>query len=203
MAAIVDLQMPIDDGYHSYQAALSIPVKACQRFSVHPLSWLRFLGYTIYGTEGYISRSPTGRVVRYSELNTDLQAGIYYYRPDEPEPLLLDPDLMDNRASDSSAISIRQRDFAQDVIDRDGTCLMTGAATNFQACHIIPHAKGSEYISGLADHRNEVLDPPLDDINDPRNGILLSPVLHRPFGESVVAFLKISYFTQLSSMWLN
>ena len=58
-------------------------------------------------------------------------------------------------------------------------------------------------MNGLADHRNEVLDPPLDGINDPRNGILLSVLLHRPFGASVVAFLQVSYFAQLSSMWFN
>jgi len=135
------------------------------------------------------------------------------------DPSLLDPDLMDDRTSDSSAISTRRADFAQRVTDRDGTCLMTGATSNFQACHIIPHAKGNQvcseylnhsqfsfqaqYMNNLADHRNEVLDPPMDDINDPRNGILLAVQLHRPFGASVVAFLQVSYFAHLSSMWLN
>lgn len=49
-------------------------------------------------------------------------------------------------------------------------------------------------MNSLADHRNEVLDPPLDDINDPRNGILLATHLHRPFENSNVAFLQVSYF---------
>ena len=231
MAAMVELQMPIDG---DYQHALSIPVETCRRFSVHPLSWLRYVGFTIYGTEGHIFRSAAGPVVRYSEV--DIQAGVYYYMPDSQGksyfgvqgpfnahsmsgPFLLDPDLMDDRTSDSSAISIRRANFAQGVTDRDGSCLMTGATSNFQACHIIPHAKGNQvrseylnhsqssfqaqYINSLADHRNEVLDPPLDGINDPRNGILLQVSLHRPFGASVVAFLQVSYFAQLSSMWSN
>ncbi|KAF8309777.1 hypothetical protein F5887DRAFT_1153856 [Amanita rubescens] len=102
---------------------------------------------------------------------------------------------MDDRTSDSSAsISTRRADFAQRVTDRDRTCLMTGATSNFQACHIIPHAKGNQYMNSLADHRNEVLDPPLNDINDPRNGILLHVTLHRPFGASVVAFLQTPNF---------
>ncbi|KIL55307.1 hypothetical protein M378DRAFT_188679 [Amanita muscaria Koide BX008] len=207
MAAIVELQMPIDG---EYQPALSIPVETCQRFSVHPLRWLRYVGFTI-GTEGHISQSAAGPVVRYSEV--DIQAGVYYYIPDSQDPFLLDPDLMDDRTSDSSAISTRRADFAQRVTDRDGshgTCLMTGATTNFQACHIIPHAKGNQvcseylnhsqfsfqaqYMNSLADHRNEVLDPPLDDINDPRNGMLLTVLLHRPFGASVVAFLETPNF---------
>ena len=43
----------------------------------------------------------------------------------------------------------------------------------------------------------------LNDINDTRNGILLALQLHNPFGASEVAFLQVSYFAQLSSMWLN
>jgi len=155
MAAIVELQMPIDG---EYQPALSIPVETCQRFSVHPYKWLRYVGITIYGTKGHISRSAAGPVVQYSEV--DIQAGVYYYIPDSQgksykdpsmlnahsmsDPFLLDPDLMDDRTSDSSAsISTRRADFAQRVTDRDRTCLMTGATSNFQACHIVPHAKGT------------------------------------------------------------
>jgi hypothetical protein len=77
MATIVELHMPIDG---EYQPTLSIPVETCQRFSVHPLRWLRYIGFTIYGTEGHIFRSPAGPVVRYSEV--DIQAGVYYYIPD-------------------------------------------------------------------------------------------------------------------------
>jgi hypothetical protein len=78
MAAIVELQMQIDG---EYQPALSIPVETCQRFSVHPLSWLRYVGFTIYGTEGHISRSIIGPVVQYSLV--DIQAGVYYYIPND------------------------------------------------------------------------------------------------------------------------
>jgi len=76
MAAIVELQMPIDG---EYQHALSIPVETCQHFSLHPLKWLRYVGFTIYGTEGHIFRFATGPVVQYPE---HIQAGVYYYIPD-------------------------------------------------------------------------------------------------------------------------
>lgn len=127
------------------------------------------------------------------------------------DQILLDPDLMADRTSNSSTISTHQGDFAERVTDRDGTCVMTGVTKSFQACHIIPHAKGNQvcfehlnhsyfsfqvqYMNSLADHRNEVLDPPLDNINDPRNGILLAVHLHGPFGDSEVAFLQVSYFS--------
>ena len=39
----------------TYQLALSIPVDRCQQFSKHPLTWSRYVGFTIYGSEGYIS----------------------------------------------------------------------------------------------------------------------------------------------------
>jgi len=136
------------------------------------------------------------------------------------DPFLLDPDLMDERTSDASAISIRRADFVQGVTDRDGSCLMTGTISHLEACHIIPHAKGNQVCSkylnhpqfsfqaqymnslaNLSNHRNEVLDPPLDGIDDPRNGILLYVSLHRSFGASEVTFLQVSHFAQLSSIW--
>ncbi|KAF8331813.1 hypothetical protein F5887DRAFT_56124 [Amanita rubescens] len=95
---------------------------------------------------------------------------------------------MDDRTSDSSVLSTDRANFRQRMADRDGTCLMTGS-TNFQACHIVPHAKGDQYMSNLTNHRHEVLEPPLNDINDTRNGILLAVQLHGPFGASEVAFL--------------
>ena len=58
-------------------------------------------------------------------------------------------------------------------------------------------------MKNLPNHRHEDLEPPLNDINDTRNGILLAVQLHGAFGASEVAFLQVSYFAQLSSMWLN
>jgi hypothetical protein len=125
------------------------------------------------------------------------------------ESLLLDPDLMDDRTSDASHASIGRGDFGQRVTARDVTCVMTGS-TNVQACHVVPHAKGHEvrseylwnhskssfqaqYIINLTSHRHEGLDPPLESINDTRNGILLANHLHGPFGASEAAFLQVSY----------
>jgi hypothetical protein len=125
------------------------------------------------------------------------------------ESFLLDPDLMGERTSESSHVSSSWGDFRMRVAARDGTCVMTGTSY-VQACHVVPHAKGhqvrseylwnhsessfqAQYIINLVSHRREVLDPPLESINDTRNGILLALQLHGSFGASEVAFLQVSY----------
>ena len=125
---------------------------------------------------------------------------------------------MNDRTSvrtESTDISARQANFRQRVIDRDGSCILTGGHENIQACHIIPHSKQDQvcslsshdslqvlmpvnlkYMINLASHRQgleETVDPPFTGIDDIRNGILLHSAFHRPFGESRVAFLHVSY----------
>ncbi len=34
--------------------ALSIPLAECRKYAIHPLKWLKYLGYAIYGAEGYL-----------------------------------------------------------------------------------------------------------------------------------------------------
>ena len=59
------------------------------------------------------------------------------------EPRIVDVDVLDNRTSDASGLSEQRADFRKGVINRDGTCVMTGEhAFNCDACHIIPHSKG-------------------------------------------------------------
>ena len=74
MAATVELWMPFGE---EYRLALSIPVDVCQRFSNHPLAWLRYLGLALYGNEGHISSALDGPEVDYSPAV--IQAGPYYY----------------------------------------------------------------------------------------------------------------------------
>jgi len=44
-----------------------------------PLKWLRFLGFTIYGRQGYISMSMNGPELDYT---AQLEARSYYFIPD-------------------------------------------------------------------------------------------------------------------------
>ena len=43
-----------------YRLALSIPLDKRNTFAVNPLKWLRFLGFAVYGREGYLSMSEDG-----------------------------------------------------------------------------------------------------------------------------------------------
>ncbi|KAF8323572.1 hypothetical protein F5887DRAFT_1290598 [Amanita rubescens] len=191
----VNVQLWIRFG-DEYQHALSIPVHVCQQFSLHPLTWIRFLGYAIYGKEGYISRERDGeQVADYRPDGAAISAGNYYYISQDNDLRLLDPKGMDDRTSYTSNVTSCRANFKQDVVNRDRCCVMTGT-TQFEACHIIPHAKGDQtkYIKNLVAHREEVVDPPLESINDTRNGILLKRELHAPFGTSQVAFLQTPNF---------
>ena len=70
------------------------------------------------------------------------------------EPRLVDVAAVDDRTSDASVLSTRRSEFRANVIERDGTCVLTGnPARQCIACHIIPHAKGSNvrpYESSIA-----------------------------------------------------
>jgi HNH endonuclease len=49
-----------------------------------------------------------------------------------------------------------------------------------------------QYISNVVHHRGGT-DDDINDINDTRNGLLLSTLLHRPWGAGNLAFLKVYY----------
>ena len=74
MAANVELWLQLDG---KYWHVLSIPVNDCQRFSTRPLCWLRYVAFTIYGSEGDISIIRRGAAVDYNQAN--IQSGPYYY----------------------------------------------------------------------------------------------------------------------------
>ena len=58
-------------------------------------------------------------------------------------PRLVDVDAIDDRTSDASELSDRRADFGDRIVDRDGTCVITGERARLcAACHIIPHSKG-------------------------------------------------------------
>jgi len=79
MATNTDVQLWIRFS-GEYRLALAIPVDNCQGFTLHPLAWLRFLGYAIYGKEGYVSCERDGdEVANYRPGGGAILPGNYYY----------------------------------------------------------------------------------------------------------------------------
>ncbi|KAF8311331.1 hypothetical protein F5887DRAFT_1050292 [Amanita rubescens] len=114
MATSVNVQLWIRFG-DEYQHALSIPVHICHQFSLHPLTWLRFLGYAIHGKEGYISRERDGeQVADYRPDGAAISAGNYYYVSQDNGFCLLDPKGMDDRTSCTSNVTSRRANFNRD-----------------------------------------------------------------------------------------
>ena len=64
------------------------------------------------------------------------------------EPRFVDADAADNRTStdpSSSHLTTRRRDFRTNLIERDKRCVLTDEISVLcDACHIIPHSKGSQ-----------------------------------------------------------
>jgi len=69
----IQLFIHIDD---TWESALSIPVRDCNRFSTRPLKWLRFLGYAICGCDGHVIPRIGGCPVNY---NSEVRGGANYY----------------------------------------------------------------------------------------------------------------------------
>jgi hypothetical protein len=153
--ASIQLFIQIDN---TWMPALTIPVADCNRFSLKPLKWLRFLGYTIYGREGYISARIGGRAVNYqsavqggscyyfNSAGTQIHVGVRFslilYLQDEPR--FLDTQCIDERTSDSGSTETRDG-FGMAIRLRDGTCIVTDEPARFcVAAHYYPHSKGSE-----------------------------------------------------------
>jgi hypothetical protein len=75
MPAVVELWLSFNG---TAELALSIPLAKCRDLAVNPLKWLRFLGYAIYGQEGYLSVSDAGPPIE--DYAADIAAhGSYYF----------------------------------------------------------------------------------------------------------------------------
>jgi hypothetical protein len=146
--------------------------------------------------------------------------------------LLVDPRLIDVRGIDDrtsvahSQASTTQVQFTHNIATRDGTCILTGEPPeDCQACHFIPHAKGDDvcisprlpsiiaasnsphsclqYIVSFSEFRGDSESDLLDDICDPRNGILLHSGLHGAFGRGDIVFMKVRYSPMFSFMVIH
>ena len=157
--ASVTLHIRIND---AYVPVLCIPVTDCDRFSLTPRSWLRFLGYCIYGRIGHISSTPDGPPINYQG---QVRAGAHYYFTSPgthipvdtgfkliiltETPQLLDTRCIDGRTSDNTTSDAYTTEscagFRDQLKDRDGSCIITNASASMcDGVHYYAHSKGSQ-----------------------------------------------------------
>ncbi|KAF9487619.1 hypothetical protein BDN71DRAFT_1513776 [Pleurotus eryngii] len=163
---MITVSLPsVSDSLTETRLLLEIPLEKIQSLCLRPAKWLRFVGWSIYhASEGYLSRHSDGsdRLTDESLLvNGDF---IFYHAPGFDRGAVADTDVIAHQTHTSTATRVEQ--FRKDVTERDDGCIFS--TWTGQACHIIPFARGCNWISMLCRQRS--IDPSIEDINDPRNG---------------------------------
>jgi len=143
-------------------AILAIPTEEFDRFAFRPLSWLRFLGFAVYGREGVLLLSENGPEVSDYTGSVDSLQNAYYYssqgKRNSPaigiqlitlsadDPQLVDTQGINDRVSDLySNANESHAEFAGAITERDERCVMSGRVRLFcDAAHLIPRSKGDE-----------------------------------------------------------
>ncbi|KAJ7442600.1 hypothetical protein FB451DRAFT_1438220 [Mycena latifolia] len=173
---------------------IRIPLAKVLTYAVHPLRWLRYLGWCLYGVRGQLCIAPAQRGLDENELDgtTDLRAR-YYYVSDRPAYLL------DDNILEFSHVEGRPGNkhnlFQDKLISRDGNCVVRQQVPTFSlevsqcvAAHLIPHAKEPDILR-LQRVRKVPPAARLSEIDDPRNGVLVWAPFHSGLDEGQVAFL--------------
>ena len=103
----------------------------------------------ILGVEGHLSNAEDDNTpVDYDlELLPTQSIALYYHTPIEQKrrQFPVDPELSKTRIGTSSSQTSRQENFRDDIISRDGSCVLTGGnALDCDATHLLPHSKGND-----------------------------------------------------------
>ncbi|KAF8586596.1 hypothetical protein K439DRAFT_935439 [Ramaria rubella] len=122
----------------------------------------------------------------------------YYFRT-EGLARVVDINAIDGRTSDAGSESADQGGFRTQLIERDGSCVLSNAcADECTACHILPRAKGDGYMQNLVAYRQPT-GPDVAGISDVRNSFLLATQLHKSFGAGNWAFFRTPNFALKTS----
>ncbi|KAI9441718.1 hypothetical protein H4582DRAFT_2127457 [Lactarius indigo] len=118
---------------------LSIPLSDIQRPAIRPFKWLRYVMYPICGARGDLYATLDGSSVE----RIILQA----FR----EMFLVDYKCLHDQMTSTDQTDCRY-DFRQDVLRRDGSCVITNEREHIcDAAHLTPWNKGDEYIKSTFD----------------------------------------------------
>ena len=206
---------------NSYRQALSIPLDDFQHFSLAGLAWLHYVAFTIYGREEQrlmrtkIWKNPRDTTMYRKVCRISLfkdASHLQYYHQSRlccwiqiwwmaglQWQVLSPPTGTISGRRWLTAMKPVYWQVLKKIILRVISFLMQ----RLTRCVLRISLELFRYMVSLANHRGEDVDPPLDNINDTRNGILLYSAFHRAFGESRVAFLRVSCRGSIFFTWLT
>jgi len=189
-----------EETFSSSEAFLIIPVVDASRYSTKPLKWIRYVVAAAVGYEGKLATYTEDE--NDNEGQTDISLNLEDVAPlhrqlrfisDGPISFV-DVDGL-NHLKSSQVTTPSRAGFRDDIVARDGSSVVNGLEEDLcEACHLIPHSKGNEYIQTLCLLRTIDDEPEIDNINDIRNGILVDTAVHRFFGLSQLAVLRTPNF---------
>ncbi|KAJ7492928.1 hypothetical protein B0H11DRAFT_2006665 [Mycena galericulata] len=178
---------------------LEIPISVIQFNSVHPIKYLRFLGWCVIGILGTVKSDRQGSDLANTAPLQDQGRYFYIYNaPDDNAALqyAVDPEILKTRSNTptvDTAMRNRAASFKQVLVNRDAKCVFTGWADDFcEGSHIIPFHKGDEWFELIVKNRPRYGEDvsTLTKVDDPRNGILLDGGIHRMAELKRVVVLK-------------
>ncbi|KAK0443348.1 uncharacterized protein EV420DRAFT_1027101 [Desarmillaria tabescens] len=160
---------------------LEIPLHRLSEFSLKPYRWLCYAGYCIMGAEGSLSFDPDSTEFDY---DAPLRPCDLYYHAHGPI-FPIDPDL-ENASKTSYSTGLSDSSPLKTLIlERDESCVATNIDASYcRAAHLIVQSQGSQYIRMYTEGRSGGKDEDvIDDIDDPRNGLLVNVLLHGVLGQ--------------------
>ncbi|KAF8523451.1 hypothetical protein BU17DRAFT_63744 [Hysterangium stoloniferum] len=170
---------------------LQIPLDTIESLCLKPRKYLRYLAWSILGVEGSLALDSDS-----DSISTDGgldNGGIYYYITDTNSYQAVDLEVIKMRTSVPSEPTQSHNEFCTNLLERDGFCVWTGVAPkNGAGLHIIPFSRGSEWFQLIVGNRPNYSENvgDLDDINDIRNGVFASHMIHHVFDSRDIAILK-------------
>ncbi|KAL0960307.1 hypothetical protein HGRIS_011933 [Hohenbuehelia grisea] len=166
---------------------LTIPLHTIQSLCLHPAKWLRFVGWTIFLTrEGYLSKDADGNDRLTDDAVLNDADSIFYNAPGLVISSAIDTDIVARRtSSQTSANDSRVGTFSSNIDTRDDGCIFTNH--HGDACHIIPFARGSDWIQLISTYR--FIEPAIEDINDTQNGFACFNPVHGLLDKRQLAIL--------------
>ncbi|KAJ7718774.1 hypothetical protein DFH07DRAFT_859931 [Mycena maculata] len=172
---------------------LDVPVDAVASLCRYPVKYLRFLAYCILGVNGTIATEDfEGEVLPDKDR---LGEGVYYFVREGGGDVLehaVDPEAL--TYSHVSETTNTRHGFRTLVAERDVACVFTNV--NEESCegiHIVPFSKGDAWMkqiveSRIPEEKEDVSN--LTTINDIRNGMLVSKILHPLIDNKKLVVLK-------------